>query len=776
MDNSLLEAAISYAKIGWHVFPCAPGKKTPITAHGVKDATKNVDQIKEWWEKYPNANIAVACGIASGICVVDIDKNDKSNGWEEVEKLSKAGLVLQKTVTQLTPSGGAHFVYQYDHNVKNENSKRFPGIDIRSNGYYIIIAPSIHPNGKPYEWDNGLDPFHFSAAQFPEFLKVEVTQETVPPWRRHEIQHRKQEVVDTTNKTIESTRDTLRRASAYLALCDVAVQGQGGHNKLLWAAVALVHGFRLSDAQAFELLRTEYNPRCVPPWDLSNQQEYKDFVRKITEARKLTPEKQPGWLLVDDTYLTSSSTITDDDIEELISNSGVRGVVVRPDGIADAQCETDDSELDFLLHPIGLLGRVCSHINKTSIKPQPLLTLGCVISFLGALFGRKVKDSWDSRTNLYCMGIADSGTGKNHAPKQIRRLMLESACTDLLGGDDFASDAGIETRLQQYPSSIFLCDEIGYLFRSIKKYGSAHTSKIISTLLKLYSSSGDIYKGRVYADSDKQRVIIQPCCCVWGTSTPEVFLEGLSVEEIQNGWLSRCLVFQSHTDPPKNRKLHKLNFPKDIVEDIHKWHTRSIEQVKREGDIDTYLNAVAGNMVSRPPSQLLVPTCEAANKIFEHFENECQARSEEDPYTTVLWKRCEENARKISLIVAAGNSFNNPEIDGGIADYSCRLVKYLLENFIKHISNNISSSPVEHKKIKIISIISSHGDKGCSKWRLTQMTRDLSRRERDDILDDLIYGRDLLSAIANKGTKNSTLTFWTPKFFPRKLLQEDGNE
>ena len=47
------------------VFPCRADKK-PYTEHGFKDASKNLEQIAEWWTKWPDALIGVPTGAASG--------------------------------------------------------------------------------------------------------------------------------------------------------------------------------------------------------------------------------------------------------------------------------------------------------------------------------------------------------------------------------------------------------------------------------------------------------------------------------------------------------------------------------------------------------------------------------------------------------------------------------------------------------------------------------------------------------------------------------------
>src|SRR5947209_16879997 len=69
-DSTLLKAALRYAARGWAVFPLAPGTKVPLKgSNGVKDATKNTDQIRSWWTKNPDANIG-------GCTVLDVDTKD----------------------------------------------------------------------------------------------------------------------------------------------------------------------------------------------------------------------------------------------------------------------------------------------------------------------------------------------------------------------------------------------------------------------------------------------------------------------------------------------------------------------------------------------------------------------------------------------------------------------------------------------------------------------------------------------------------------------------
>lgn len=169
MSNILLDAAIDYASRGLAVFPLKPRDKAPITAHGVHEATTNFDQINKWWKRYPNANIGIACGkISGGLLVVDVDR--KQNGVDGLDSLNaweRENGELPETVRSITGTGGSHLLYRIDGAGKNRVNL-LDGVDIRSDGGYIVAPPSVHPNGNQYEWE--YDPDEYEVAKGDETL------------------------------------------------------------------------------------------------------------------------------------------------------------------------------------------------------------------------------------------------------------------------------------------------------------------------------------------------------------------------------------------------------------------------------------------------------------------------------------------------------------------------------------------------------------------------------------------------------------------------------
>lgn len=87
-DRRFEQAALDLAERGYHVFPVRARTKVPLTTHGFQDASRDERTILHWWDKWPDANIGVACG-ASGISVLDIDAK---HGADPAELIPKLGL------------------------------------------------------------------------------------------------------------------------------------------------------------------------------------------------------------------------------------------------------------------------------------------------------------------------------------------------------------------------------------------------------------------------------------------------------------------------------------------------------------------------------------------------------------------------------------------------------------------------------------------------------------------------------------------------------------
>ena len=135
---SKLDWALQHAANGRRVFPIARGTKHPLVEWGAA-ATDDPDQIREWWKKWPNADIAGATG--RGWLVLDVDTKKGHDGERSLADLEKRIGSLD-TYTVRTRSGGLHLYFNVDGITKNSEGVLGDGLDTRGDGGFVMLPGS----------------------------------------------------------------------------------------------------------------------------------------------------------------------------------------------------------------------------------------------------------------------------------------------------------------------------------------------------------------------------------------------------------------------------------------------------------------------------------------------------------------------------------------------------------------------------------------------------------------------------------------------------------
>jgi hypothetical protein len=177
MAGDFTSGALPYAeRLGWKVLLLGRGWKLPYFpkeqgGRGVHDAASDVEQIREWGSICPHGNIGIACGVASGIVVIDVDP--RNGGDASLAALAAKGNVLPPGPRQRTGNRGWHYLFKADHRIGGSKGKLGRGIDVKSAGGYILVAPSwtrISDDGPggPYTWE--VSPFAVPAPRMPLWM------------------------------------------------------------------------------------------------------------------------------------------------------------------------------------------------------------------------------------------------------------------------------------------------------------------------------------------------------------------------------------------------------------------------------------------------------------------------------------------------------------------------------------------------------------------------------------------------------------------------------
>lgn len=136
--SPLLQTALQYrSERGWNVIPLARGEKTPMEGFPLSEFFQRKmteEELVNWFERPEAGNIGLLAGPTSGVWVADIDD---ASLVEDFTARYPSDLMSR------TPSGGLHVFYQYDENERIPNGHIGSGIDVISQGKYVLISPSF---------------------------------------------------------------------------------------------------------------------------------------------------------------------------------------------------------------------------------------------------------------------------------------------------------------------------------------------------------------------------------------------------------------------------------------------------------------------------------------------------------------------------------------------------------------------------------------------------------------------------------------------------------
>jgi P4 family phage/plasmid primase-like protien len=245
----MLPYALQYAQAGLRVFPLTPCDKMPLQgSKGLNEATNNLDKIRQWWTTNPFYNIG--CATGGNIVVIDIDEGvdnngDNKSGEDSITQWQSENGQLPDTLTAISGKGGRHLYYRTGDNCRSKTGV-IKNVDIRADGGYIVLPPSIHPNGNRYTW---VDDFSIN--------KIVSANDIVNKFLS--LAGSKSSIMTVSNKSsqikIIPTTDILDRLDF----------NEGSRNDSLYRFGCSLQGKGVSDVDIFNELTKINLSRCNPP-------------------------------------------------------------------------------------------------------------------------------------------------------------------------------------------------------------------------------------------------------------------------------------------------------------------------------------------------------------------------------------------------------------------------------------------------------------------------------------------------------------------------------
>ena len=261
-----LESAIQLAQKGFHVFPIKTGcKQPPLIKDFPNRASRSIGQIADWWAKWPNANIGISTskfGDNEALLVVDVDVKGDKNGEQELLRLELEGWEMPDTYNQCTPTSGRHLVYKVSTSVWQGVDVLGSGLDIRSQGGYILGSGSKMAAGE-YIGDGK------EVISAPEWL---VDRCGRSPDNLSDKRRDRKSVV-----SIDEDRARERVIKYLKTESPLAIEGEGG-DEMTYKVAARCMDLGADVKITSDLMLEYWNPRCSPPWSVL------DLDMKISNA------------------------------------------------------------------------------------------------------------------------------------------------------------------------------------------------------------------------------------------------------------------------------------------------------------------------------------------------------------------------------------------------------------------------------------------------------------------------------------------------------------
>ncbi len=401
--------------------------------------------------------------------------------------------------------------------------------------------------------------------------------------------------------------------------------------------------------------------------------------------------------------------------------------------------ENEDEEVEAvpaaLPEPAGLVRVVRDWVIGTQKRENPELALGAALVALGTAAARRYRTDGNITANLYLMGLAPSGGGKESVIAAVETLLGETNLAGALAGSVPASGAAIRSRAFAYPVAVYLIDEFAHLLREITSpKGAPHLREIMSTWTEIYTKSTGITRSKDYADrraTSSGQECHAPHLTVYGLTNAAGLWDGITPASIADGSIARFLVLgdPDRRSPPKRHVEPRAILPVTIRDALVWIATRPVKG--------------AGNLCDlsmAPPAWHEVPMTQAADDAFWDFESGEQEEAMADATMAPLYARMTENAKRLALVHALGRAAvdrGDPQVTDVDAAWGVGVVRVLVGRMVKRIGRHVARNEQERAHRDVLAII-----REARGWIplniLTRKTQWIRATDRRDILEALI--------------------------------------
>lgn len=414
---------------------------------------------------------------------------------------------------------------------------------------------------------------------------------------------------------------------------------------------------------------------------------------------------------------------------------------------------------DALLSMPGFVELLTEHTLATAPYPNRPLAFAGALTMLSHLSGRNFRDARNLRTNLYLLALADSGVGKDYPRKVNMNLATEIGVMPTMA-DRFASAEGLEDALLIHPASFFQVDEVDTLFSALQEKKDSATEKIYGALLQFATSADTTYAMRKKAiqqvggksgkfDKVRARGIREPHLTMLGCAIPKYLYSALSERALENGLISRCLIFEAGARGKAGSPHFEAFSPELLDMARHLVSLGGFEGLDIENLDDAPPPYVEPFTVGETPD---------ATALREDIVTMCETLYDNanDTAERALWSRGAEKASRLALLYAISENVRDPQITEPGVKWAWQVVEHLTKRMLYQASVYVHDNEFDALRQKALRYLRDYGAGSLTHGQLLKrmhIDADTFRR----IIDTLVQSETIFATPLDKGGLRYTI-------------------
>lgn len=450
---------------------------------------------------------------------------------------------------------------------------------------------------------------------------------------------------------------------------------------LAWAASEIAGlADHLSGEEAFEAALEGLNERGVRPSPegihegrAAAREAARARYDRVREASKAKPVREP-----------------DEDTGERPVGNEPAATMSGTGSSAPEEQRSSTVTFDIGTEP-GLLGDLARWSLSYAFRPINEFAQLSALATLAPLFGRRYASPTGLGLNLYLVGLATTGSGKEALIGAPPAALEAAGLGFLIGAGDFTSDSAIEVALRARPNFLAPIDEVGeFVGAAQHRNAASHSRTIRKALLELHGKSrpDGRWSGKQKADAKHDKAsdpVYSPHLSILGASTGQGFFEALTEANLADGFINRLIVVEGGKPGPRNLDPARLALPAPLANAL-----KGAFEASRSGN----MVAATSRLASTRPVMHPVPWAnEAARDAWlavADWEDEARDAGREG-----ITGRAAANTQVIATLRALSRDACSPAVNADDIAWAWSFVRASIETVERGARENMAGSEFE---------------------------------------------------------------------------------